>query len=54
MVGGNERWLDFTPPPFGLGSLSNPIWDDISSVYDKQQEITLTIPTDSPLALSIS
>ncbi|HEX5797111.1 MAG TPA: hypothetical protein VFX86_01835 [Candidatus Saccharimonadales bacterium] len=52
-VDGTERWLDFTPPPIYA---SDP--DALKIVEDevnaRRDELTLTVPADSPLGLSLS
>lgn len=54
-VDGEERLLDFTPPPFRLKHyLRLPGYDDLYEyALDRQAEWTIEIPSDSPLAQSL-
>lgn len=53
-VDGEEKWLDFTPSPFGVRAITDPIYEDMDKVLERQKELTVTIPSDSPLASSLS
>lgn len=52
-VDGQERWLDFTPSPIKLtGKAQDVYFKKYFAVMDIRDDLTRTIPPDSPLALS--
>jgi hypothetical protein len=53
-VGGQERWLDFTPSPLNPFGPARPDYDTAQArVAGIAEQLTCTIPEDSPLAESL-
>lgn len=54
-VGGTERWLDFTPSPvYTHASLRDPFGRLKAEVAARRDELTVTVPEDSLLSVSLA